>query len=69
MAKIKKKFILEIEVDEEAVQQKYPNYRYNYNNAREFIKAQAREVVMAAGVDLSKDGMKTWGFSIKVVKV
>jgi hypothetical protein len=64
--KIKKTFVVTIEVDEEAVKQKYPNYRWNYNNPEELIEAVANDVKFIAGVDMSKDGMKQWGYSIKV---
>lgn len=66
MAKIKKRFILEIEVDEDAVKQKYPNYRWNYNKPEELIRTVANDVKFIAGVDMSKDGMKQWGYSVKV---
>jgi hypothetical protein len=66
MGRIKKRFILEIEVDENKVQQKYPNYRWNYDKPEELIKAVANDVKFIAGVDMSKDGMRQWGYSVKV---
>ncbi len=66
MAKIKKQFLLEIEVDEEQVVEKYPNYPLNYSNSTEFIKAQANNLKFIAGIDMSKQGMKQWGYSIKL---
>lgn len=44
MAKIKKQFILEIEVDDRTVQQKYPNYRLNYDRPEQLIKAVANDI-------------------------
>lgn len=64
--KIKKTFIVTIEVDEEAVKQKYPNYRSNYDKTEQFIKAVANDIRFIAGVNMSKEGMKQWGYSIKV---
>ena len=64
--KIKKTFIVRIEVDEEEVKQKYPNYRLNYDNPEQFIKAVVNDLRFIAGVNMSKDGMKQWGCSIKV---
>jgi hypothetical protein len=64
--KIKKTFIVRIEVDEEEVKQKYPNYRLNYDNPEQFIKAVVNDLRFIAGVNMSKDGMKQWGYSIKV---
>lgn len=66
MPKIRKVFTLEIEVDVEQVQQKYPNYRLNFDKPEQLIEAVAQDAKFLAGVDMSKDGMKTWGFSIKV---
>ena len=66
MGRIKKRFILEIEVDENKVQQKYPNYRWTYDKPEELIKAVANDVKFIAGVDMSKDGMRQWGYSVKV---
>lgn len=66
--KIKKTFIVRIEVDEEEVKQKYPNYRLNYDNPERFIKAVANDLRFIAGVNMSKDGMKQWGYSIKVME-
>lgn len=68
MAKIKKQFILEIEVDDRTVQQKYPNYRLNYDRPEQLIKAVANDIRFIAGVDMSKDGMEQWGYSIKVLE-
>ena len=66
MAKIKKQFLLEIEVDEEQVVEKYPNYRFNYDNPAHFISVQANNIKFVADTDMSKQGMKQWGYSIKV---
>ncbi len=71
MAKAKKttkrRFVLEIEVDEDAVQQKYPNFRYNYSNGEELIEAVKNSITFIAGTDMTKDGMENWGYSIKVI--
>lgn len=69
MAKIKKKFIVEIEVDDQTVQQKYPNYRINYSKPEELINAVANDIRFIAGVDMSRDGMKLWGYSLKVKEI
>lgn len=63
----KRQFVLEIEVDEEAVQQKYPNFRFNYRNGEELIEAVKNDLTFVAGYDMSKDGMENWGYSIKVL--
>ena len=67
--KTRKTFIVTIEVDEEAVKQKYPNYRLNYDKPEELIKAVANDIRFIAGVNMSKDGMETWGYSIKVEEI
>lgn len=68
MAKKKKRsFIVTIEVDEEKLKQKYPNYRLNYDNTDQFINAVANDIRFIAGTDMSKDGMEQWGYSIKIM--
>jgi len=37
---MKKRFIIEIEVDEKKLPKKYPNYDCNYDNVEHFIEAE-----------------------------
>lgn len=62
----KKKFILTIEVDNKNILKKYPNYKFNYSSPDEFIKSIANDIQFIAGMDMSKKGMKNWGYSIKI---
>jgi len=64
--KVKKTFKVEIEVDADKVAQLYPNYRLNYSNPLDLIYTVAKDIQNIAGVDMAKDGMKMWGYSVKV---
>jgi hypothetical protein len=66
---IKQTFIIEIAVDSLNVSKKYPNYRFNFSKPEELIKSVANDIKFCADTDMSKDGMKLWGYSIKVKKV
>jgi hypothetical protein len=61
-----KRYVVEISVDIKKIADKYPNYRFNYDNPMDFIKAQANNIKFVADTDMSKNGMKEWGYSIKV---
>jgi len=66
---IKQTFILEIAVDSLNVSKKYPNYRFNYEKPEDLIKSIANNIKFCAETDMSKYGMKEWGYSIKVKKI
>jgi hypothetical protein len=65
---IKRRFIVEIEVDEKTVANKYPNYQFNYDNPNELIDARIRDFTIEADTDMSKDGLKEWGYAKRVIK-
>ncbi len=62
------KYNVEIEVDEETISQKYPNYQFNFSNPKEFAdnKAFCWEV---EGLEHNEEGLKRWGYSVKVKEV
>jgi len=63
----KKTFLLEIEVDEENIKNKYPNFGSNYEDGTDFIDTITNDMVTSIdGVNLSRDGIKTWGYSVKI---
>lgn len=64
--KTKKEFILTIEVDNKSIIKKYPNYRFNYRKPEDLIKSIIYDMKFIAGTNMSKDGMKEWGYSIKI---
>ena len=66
---MKKKFNLIIEVDEKHIKEKYSNYEINYNSPEEFIECLIKDMQHEADTDMSKDGMREWGYSIKIKEV
>lgn len=64
---IKKRFIVEIEVDTKTISKKYPNYKYNYNSPDELIKSLIKGFTCEGDTDMSKDGLKEWGYSKRVI--
>lgn len=65
---MKKRFIVEIEVDEDSIWDKYPNFKYNWSNAQEFIEDTIKSFEQSADTDLRKNGLKEWGYSVKVIE-
>jgi len=60
------RYEVEIEIDEESVFQKYPNYKFNYSNPKELADSIAFGLEREAETNMAKDGMKEWGYSVKV---
>lgn len=59
---MKKRFIVEIEVDEAKCMHKYPNFMFNYQNIDEFIESE----MLCCNSD--SDSWKRWGYRKKVIK-
>jgi hypothetical protein len=66
MAKVKFKFEVTVEVDENEIVNKYPNYRFNFNSPKQLADSVANDFKFCADTDMSKNGMKEWGYSINV---
>lgn len=60
------KYEIIIEVDEENIDKKYPNYWINYENPKELADTIAFGIQREGETDMSKDGWDEWGYSIKV---
>ena len=60
---MKKQFIIEIEVNEKKLVEKYPNFRFNYSDANEFIQTEA----LCSGSSDS-DSWKRFGYRKRLVK-
>jgi hypothetical protein len=60
------KYQLEIEIiiDEENLNKKYPNYKYNYNSIEQFADSLVLEESYEVDTDMSKVGLEQWGYSI-----
>lgn len=65
---MKKRFIVEVEVDEKKVDKLYPNYCFNYGCPEELIESIMEHFIYDADTDMSKDGLKTWGYAKRVIK-
>ena len=59
------KYNVEIEVDEKTIEQKYPNYRFNFSSLKEFAdnKAFCWE---CEGLEGNEVGLEKWGYSIRI---
>jgi hypothetical protein len=60
------KYQLEIEIviDEENINEKYPNYKFNYDSVEDFADSLVPEESYEADINMSKDGLEQWGYSI-----
>jgi len=65
---IKRRFIVEVAVNEKTVARKYPNYDCNYDTPDELIDAIMLNFKFEADTDMSKNGMKEWGYSKKIIE-
>lgn len=57
---MKKRYLLEIEVDEKEIIKKYPNYKFNWSTPKEFIKHLLK--------DIEEKCLKEYGYSKKIIK-
>ena len=64
----KYKLEYEIEIDENNINKKYSNYKYNFNSPKELADSLVPTTIYEADTDMSKDGLEKWGYSIKVKK-
>jgi len=60
------KYLLEIEiiVDEKSINQKYPNYKFNYDSIEQFADSLVPEESYEGDTNMSKNGLKQYGYSI-----
>lgn len=59
-----------IEVDEENIHKKYPNYDINYDSAKKFANRLVPDGdVHEADTNMSKYGLEKWGYNIKVKRL
>jgi len=56
----------EIEIDEDNINEKYPNYRWNFNSPKELADSLVPTVIYEADTDMSAAGLEKWGYSIKI---
>jgi hypothetical protein len=65
----KYKLEYEIEIDDDNINKKYPNYRWNFNSPKELADSLVPTIIYEADTDMSKNGLDKWGYSIKIKKV
>lgn len=65
------KYLLEVEIiiDERNISEKYPNYKWNYDSIEQFADLLISEESYEADIDMSKDGLEQWGYSIRKKKI
>jgi len=61
MKNIKYNYNLQITIDAEEIEKKYPNYRFNFKNTDEFVQFIINDIQQ-----ISKVGLDDFGYSIKV---
>lgn len=65
---MRNRFLIEIEVDEKTIRSKYPNFNINWDNERDFIESTIKSFVFINDDDMSKVGLKKWGYAIRVIR-
>ncbi|MDN5072247.1 hypothetical protein [Aliarcobacter butzleri] len=60
------KYLLEVEIaiDEKNINEKYPNYKWNFDSIEQFADSLVLEESYEGDTDMSKDGLVRWGYSI-----
>ncbi len=66
---MKKKFMVEIEVDEKNIEKKYPNYNINFSSPNNFIAHLVEDFIYDADINMSVNGLKKWGYSKKIKEI
>ena len=64
---MKKRFVIEIEVDEKNIAKKYPNYNFNYQTIEQFIES---EILCSSDneCDTAEANLDRWGFCKRLIK-
>jgi len=58
-----------IEIDENTINEKYPNYKWNFNSPKELADSLIPTIIYEADTDMSKDGLDKWGYSINIKRI
>lgn len=67
---IKKEFILTILIDEENINEKYPNYKFNWETPAMLVQDIITNAAAVAGTDFSEeDSLELKGLSIEIEPV
>jgi hypothetical protein len=66
---VKQIFTVEIAVDADNISTMYPNYRFCFSKPEELIALLANDLKFCGETDLSKDGMRKRGYSIKIKRI
>ena len=65
---MKKRYMIEIEVDEENIAELDPNYSINYENPEEFIDSLLKDFIYEGETNMQEDGLKEWGYAKRVIR-
>lgn len=63
------KYEIELEIDEETIHLKYPNYKINYSNPKKFADVTISNIIHLLDIDLSVYGLEKLGYSIKAKEI
>lgn len=60
------KYLLEVEIviDEKNINEKYPNYKLNFDSIEQFADLLVPEKSYEGDTNMLKDGLERWGYSI-----
>ncbi len=58
-----------IDIDEEVISDKYPNYKSDYNNPEELANSIIETILYSDDVCLNEYGMEQWGYSVNAESV
>lgn len=60
------KYTVNIEIDESAVKEKYPNYTVNFDTPQQLADSIAFGLETEGETNMRIDGLQQWGYSISV---
>ena len=63
------KYEIELEIDEETIHLKYPNYKINYSHPKEFADVIVSNIIHLLDIDLSVYGLEKLGYSVKAKEI
>jgi hypothetical protein len=65
---IKKRFVVDIIIDENTIPEKYSNYKFNHPDLNSLIQSIIHNIPVVTNIDMSKeDSLETNGIEIKVM--
>lgn len=66
---VRQKFEIEVSVNKREVLKKYPNFNHSFTDVEEFINFITSDIIHSGEIDLSKDAMELFGYSVTIKKL